>query len=82
MRPKSTKRLERFQPKDIILHVSIEQKIAAIKSRFGIIGEFIEFLWKEKVWWMVPMVAVLLIFALLIVFASSSPLAPFIYTLF
>jgi len=52
------------------------------KAKFGIVGEFLSFLWQEKVWWMIPMVVVLLIFGLLIVFAQSSPIAPFIYTLF
>lgn len=56
--------------------------IKKAKAKFGIVGEFFEFLWKEKVWWMIPMVAVLLLFGLLIVFAQSSPVAPFIYTLF
>ncbi|MBL4888622.1 MAG: hypothetical protein JKX97_01215 [Candidatus Lindowbacteria bacterium] len=57
--------------------------ITSIKQRFGIIGEFMDFLWKERIWWMVPMVGVLLLFGLLIAFAQSSPaLAPFIYTLF
>lgn len=52
------------------------------KMKFGIFGEFFEFLWKERLWWMIPMVLVLLVFGLLIVFAQSSPIAPFIYTLF
>jgi hypothetical protein len=56
--------------------------IERLKSRFGIMGEFIGFLWEEKIWWMIPMVVVLLVFGLLIVFAQSSPIAPFIYTLF
>ncbi|RMH55069.1 MAG: hypothetical protein D6679_12325 [Candidatus Hydrogenedentota bacterium] len=56
--------------------------IEKMKSRFGIFGEFMGFLWEEKVWWMIPMVVVLLVFGLLIIFAQSSPVAPFIYTLF
>lgn len=56
--------------------------IAKAKAKFGIAGEFLEFLWTEKIWWMIPMVLVLLVFGLLIVFAQSSPIAPFIYTMF
>lgn len=56
--------------------------IDSIRNRCGIVGEFIGFLWDEKIWWMIPMVVVLLIFGLLIVFAQTSPIAPFIYTLF
>lgn len=48
----------------------------------GVVGEVIQFLWARKLWWLIPMVSVLLLFGLLLVFASSSGVAPFIYTLF
>lgn len=48
----------------------------------GVVGEIIQFLWARKLWWLIPMVTVLLLFGLLLVFASSSGVAPFIYTLF
>ncbi|MDX1521024.1 MAG: DUF5989 family protein [Anaerolineae bacterium] len=48
----------------------------------GVVGEILLFLWDRKLWWMIPMVAVLLLFGLLLVFASSSGVAPFIYTMF
>ena len=48
----------------------------------GIMGEVMVFLWQRKLWWLIPMVTVLLLFGLLLVFASSSGVAPFIYTLF
>lgn len=48
----------------------------------GIIGEILQFLWARKMWWLIPMVTVLILFGLLLVFASSSGVAPFIYTLF
>jgi hypothetical protein len=48
----------------------------------GILSEVMVFLWERKLWWMIPMVTVLLLFGLLLVFASSSGVAPFIYTLF
>ncbi len=51
-------------------------------SKFGILGELIRFLWMKKLWWMIPMVIVLVLFGLLLVFAQGSGLAPFIYTLF
>jgi competence protein ComGC len=40
------------------------------------------FLWQRKLWWLIPMVVVLLVFGLLLVFASASGIGPFIYTLF
>jgi hypothetical protein len=48
----------------------------------GVVGEMIQFLWARKLWWLIPMVALLLLFGLLLIFASSSGVAPFIYTLF
>lgn len=48
----------------------------------GIAGEILQFLWARKMWWLIPMVTVLLLFGLLLIFASSSGVAPFIYTLF
>jgi len=48
----------------------------------GIMGEVLVFLWKRKLWWLIPMVVTLLLFGLLLVFASASGVGPFIYTLF
>lgn len=53
-----------------------------MRSNVGVVGELLGFLWARKLWWLIPMVTVLLIFGLLLVFASTSGLAPFIYTLF
>ena len=48
----------------------------------GVVGEMIRFLWSRKLWWLIPMVVLLLLFALLLVFATASGVAPFIYSLF
>ncbi|MCK4660171.1 MAG: hypothetical protein KAV82_11675, partial [Phycisphaerae bacterium] len=48
----------------------------------SLVKEFFAFIKHEKKWWMIPLVAVLLIVGALIVFAGSSPLAPFVYPLF
>lgn len=48
----------------------------------GIVGQILNFLWQRKLWWLIPMVAVLLLFGLLVIFASASGVGPFIYTLF
>jgi hypothetical protein len=53
-----------------------------ISQRFGIAGELMGFLWQRKLWWLIPMVFVLLVFGGLMVTAQSSALGPFIYTLF
>ena len=51
-------------------------------TRMGIVGELLSFFWQHKWWWLTPMILVLLIFGILIFFAQSSAIAPFIYTLF
>ncbi len=53
-----------------------------VTQRFGIAGELMGFLWQRKLWWLIPMVLVLLVFGGLMVTAQSSALGPFIYTLF
>lgn len=52
------------------------------RERFGIVGELFSFFWENKLWWMIPMVSVILVFGVLMIFAQSSAIAPFIYTLF
>lgn len=51
-------------------------------SNVGIVGQLLSFLWQRKMWWLIPMVAILLLFGLLLIFASASGVGPFIYTLF
>ena len=53
-----------------------------IASRAGIAGELLQFFWQRKWWWLTPMIVVLLLLGGLIIFAQSSAIAPFIYTLF
>jgi hypothetical protein len=51
-------------------------------SKGRVLSEFWTFLLREKKYWLVPIVVVLVLFGLLIVFSQSSAVAPFIYTLF
>jgi len=51
-------------------------------ARQSLFREFLGFIAHEKKWWMIPLVVVLLILGALIIFAGSSPLAPFLYPLF
>ncbi len=55
---------------------------SGLKSRLAIAGELLSFLWQQKLWWLLPMVIVLLVFGALLVTAQSTALGPFIYTLF
>lgn len=51
-------------------------------ANLGIFGELLTFLWRRKLWWLIPMVVVLVLFGLVLIFTQSSAVAPFIYTLF
>lgn len=51
-------------------------------SRGRVLAELGHFLREEKKYWIAPIVIVLALFGLLIAFAQSSVVAPFIYTLF
>ena len=54
----------------------------SVLTKFSIAGELLAFFWAVKLWWMIPMVLTLLVLGGLIIFAQSSAIAPFIYTLF
>lgn len=42
--------------------------------------EFVDFILHNKAWWMTPIIIVLALMVGFIVFAESSPILPFIYT--
>ena len=56
--------------------------IENLTNRAGIAGELVRFFWERKWWWLTPMIFLLLLLGGLIIFAQSSAIAPFIYTLF
>jgi hypothetical protein len=51
-------------------------------ANLRIFREFMSFLKHEKKFWLAPIIMVLVLFGLLLVFAQSSAVAPFIYSLF
>jgi len=51
-------------------------------GKLSILKEFWQFLKVRKKWWLAPIVFVLVLLGLLLVLTQSSPVAPFIYTLF
>jgi len=57
-------------------------KMSNFKERVGILKEFFEFIMKQKIWWLAPIIILLLLFSLFIIFTESTALAPFIYAIF
>lgn len=58
------------------------QFIRGVFERFSIAAELLQFFWERRLWWLIPMLFLLLVFGFLIIFAQNSAIAPFIYTLF
>jgi len=58
------------------------KQIRNIATRLRIVGELIGYFWERKLWWIILMIVVLLFFGLFLIFAQSSAVGPFIYTLF
>jgi hypothetical protein len=50
-------------------------------SKVAILGELWRFMGARKKWWLLPMIVMIVLFGILMAFAQTSPLAPFIYTL-
>jgi hypothetical protein len=44
--------------------------------------EILEYVWKNKIWWMLPPIIIFIIFGIMIVFAETSPISPFVYMMF
>ncbi|MDT4954385.1 MAG: hypothetical protein QOJ02_2523 [Acidobacteriota bacterium] len=51
-------------------------------SKLGLASEFLLYLRRNKKFWLLPIIVVLLLMGLLLIFAQSSALSPFIYSIF
>ena len=56
--------------------------IAKVRARLLIATELVSFFWAFRLWWLIPMVLILLASSLMLILAYSSSIAPFIYVLF
>ena len=50
------------------------------KENKGLVREFADFIIHNKAWWMTPIILVLAVMVAFILFAETSPVLPFIYT--
>lgn len=51
-------------------------------SQSGLLGELWAFMRERKKWWLLPVIAIMLVVGTLLILAQGSALAPFIYTIF
>jgi hypothetical protein len=56
--------------------------IAKVRARLLIATELVSFFWAVRLWWLIPMVLILLASSVMLILAYSSSIAPFIYVLF
>jgi hypothetical protein len=59
-----------------------ENNSAAQSQNKSFLGELWDFLKVRKVWWLLPIIIMLLFVSVLIIFGQSSAVSPFIYALF
>jgi len=50
-------------------------------NRASEFGDLMKFLWKVKLWFLIPFIVLLIIFGMILIFAQSTGIAPFIYTI-
>lgn len=50
-------------------------------SKLSIIAELWRFMRARKKFWLLPLIFLIIVLGLLLIFAQTSPLAPFIYTI-
>lgn len=53
-----------------------------IRTRLLTVEELITFLWRRRLWWLIPLAATLVLLALFLVFAQASGVGRFIYPFF
>jgi len=51
-------------------------------SKLSIFTELWRFMRMRKKWWLLPIILIIVLLGLILIFAQTSPLAPFIYTVF
>ena len=56
--------------------------VKASEAMLSLVGEFARFLWAQKKFWLIPIMAIILTVGALLVLSQGSVVAPFIYTLF
>jgi len=53
-----------------------------MKKNKSFLMEMYYFIWERKIWWLTPIIIMLLVVGILIIFGSSTSVSPFVYVLF
>jgi len=54
---------------------------AKIRNRLGTMKGLLKFLWRKKIYWLIPLMIILFIFAGVIIIGATTGLGPLIYPL-
>jgi hypothetical protein len=60
----------------------IKNWLKNLSIKLGIVKDLFGFLWDRKLWWLIPVVFVILVVMAVLFFAQATGVAPFIYALF
>ena len=55
--------------------------VEQMTTRAAIVGEVFSFLWQQKLWWLIPLMVIILLLGILFVIAQVSSVAPWMYPL-
>jgi Family of unknown function (DUF5989) len=55
--------------------------VEQMTARAAIVGEVFSFLWQQKLWWLIPLAAIIFLLGLLFAIAQISSVAPWMYPL-
>jgi len=58
------------------------QPLALYTEYVSMTSVLVRFFWARRLWWLVPVIVAMALVGVLTFLASTSPAAPFIYTLF
>lgn len=50
--------------------------------RLGVVNGLFVFLWRQRLWWMIPIFLAVVVVGLIVALAAHPAAAPFVYTLF
>jgi len=60
----------------------IKNKLKSIAQKLEIVKELFGFLWERKLFWLIPLVVIIVVIMSVLFFAQATGIAPFIYALF
>jgi hypothetical protein len=55
--------------------------VPVLHERLAVMRDLLRFLWREKIWWLIPLMVLLFLFALVITLGVTTGLGPFVYPL-